>query len=345
MQVLRPQLYHQLQLQFGEVKISKAGEEIQWKVRTENDGTNRRYFEDNSNDGWGEYYRVCCPHCNDRKFRLSINYMWGYPDEETHSQNLWLMTCHHQNCFSTYLQQKFFYESLFSKAGPIVRHQAPLRGIVKAKKAGEAEWPGTVWPIHRLPEDHAAVTYLQGRRFDAAWLWDRFRVGFLIEPRVDLGHLRGRIIIPLFFHEKLVGWQARLVRPPVGDERKYMTMEGMPRGSLLYNFDSAKQFPFVVVVEGPVDVWRFGPEAVAVMGTYTSHQAQLIQANWKKVVILLDGDALDKSHDLFELMRRTRTEVAEVRLPEDMDPGDFETTAWLRKYVAEQLALQNFSLC
>ncbi len=67
-------------------------------------------------------------------------------------------------------------------------------------------------------------------------------------------------------------------------ESQYYTMPGFKKTQHLYNYDQAKQFPFVSICEGVSDVWRFGSEAVALFGkNASSTQLDLIARHWQKV--------------------------------------------------------------
>jgi DNA primase len=157
-------------------------------------------------------------------------------------------------------------------------------------------------------------------------------VSYLVEPKPHLWYLRGRIIIPVYLEGKLIGWQARylgeqpnLGKPPSKDIPKYIFSSGFPRSRALYNFDNAKQQPFVVVVEGATKVWRFGPEAVATFGKcVTSQQIALLAARWTKIVVMLDPNAEQESAELVASLKPYR-QVVEVRPPVEPDEMDTRT--------------------
>jgi DNA primase len=110
-------------------------------------------------------------------------------------------------------------------------------------------------------------------------------------------------------------------------------MPGMKKTQLLYNFDHAKQHPYVVVVEGVTDVWAFGPEAVALFGkTIAQPQADLIAQTWQKVYVILDADAITDAQAVHAALRGRVPEVIVVQLPKNQDPGSLPT-ATLRDLV------------
>src|SRR5580658_9881964 len=233
MDLLRPALYQQLKVRFhGKVKVSKQGEPIRWSLRTTDGGRSERYFDQAAGDDWGEYYRVCCPACQDTKFRLSINHMWGLPDEACGgNKNLWLMACHRRDCYQgDYERQRWLYEQVFDQTNlGSIGSDNLIRREKGPCKAGELIWPGTIWRIDQLPPDHAARKYLeQTRGFDATWLYENFRVGYVLNALPNLRHLNNQIYIPVFFNGKQVGWQTRHARPKnTPTERMYTTMTSM----------------------------------------------------------------------------------------------------------------------
>jgi hypothetical protein len=338
--VLRPDLYARLKLKFGKVLIANQGQNISWAIEIGNEGKPRRILDSSREHHWGESYRVNCPYCGDTKRRLYVGHMWGLKDEVTGQQNLWLAFCQNENCLKLYEQQKAFYSHVWDFTTPgsdvVIKHRD------KKSTGGVLEWPGGVWLLGSLPPDHRARQYLTERRFNADFLSTYFRVGYIWEASFDFRFLNGRLMIPIFLEGKIVGWQARLIyKEPDEHNPKYFTGNGTPRARLLYNFENAKKYPYCVVVEGPTDVWRFGPEAVAVFGKPSGMQASIIQANWKTAIILLDEDAAKESKDLFEVLRKTM-KVLEVSLPVGVDPGDFHDTPSLREFVFKQLAEKGF---
>ena len=92
---------------------------------------------------------------------------------------------------------------------------------------------------------------------------------------------------------------------------------------------------FGVVCEGPLDVWSFGPEAVALFGNKVSAaQARLIASAWGQgtVIILLDGDAPGPALEAYNALAGLVRQRVLVTLPADRDPGDFPRQE-LRQFV------------
>ena len=135
--------------------------------------------------------------------------------------------------------------------------------------------------------------------------------------------------MPVHMHGSLVGWQCRYPQNldwKAAGISKYYNKPNMPRRLMLYNFDNAMQYPFVVVCEGPTDVWNVGPMAVAALGKKLSFsQLKLLCTYWEggAVVVLLDGEAWADTERLVKELANVKYKgiVLPVRLPEDKDPG------------------------
>lgn len=327
MELLRPALYDRLVNKFGSVKVYHRGETASLGLRPAEGGQPSRavrYCDTAQGHRRGEIYAVCCPYCGDDRHRLHFSHLWGAVDVATGSRLLWLAWCYNEErCLSGRDRQRELYEHVWDDSSPPAGDRARYgRPSPPGEAPGRLEPPGTIWPVDRLLEDHPAVLYLRDRRFDPAWLATAFGVGYVATARPECLHTIGRLYIPVCHGGRLAGWQARhLGKPPPGVP-KYFSAAGMPRGRLLYNFDGAVRQPFVVVVEGPTDVWRFGPEAVAVFGKPTAVQAEMVAAHWRRVVVLLDADAARESAQL--LARLNSLEVVEVGLPDDRDPADYD---------------------
>lgn len=133
---------------------------------------------------------------------------------------------------------------------------------------------------------------------------------------------QGRLIFYSFINEEQVCWQARYLeisggghcmvwhpymqiwhpRPAWGkgeDPIKYITAYGAFRNSQLCGYDHVVRHarnmgdpePICVLTEGPLDAARFPNHGMALLGKYLSEvQVQLIQANFKRVILAFDTD-------------------------------------------------------
>jgi hypothetical protein len=322
---LRPELYHRLEYRLGPVIVANEGEELVGWAGTD-PYSDRPRLEVSLP---GEYYRVCCPFCDDTRHRLWINHRWALYVPEFKSDNLWLAHCFNEDCLARpgrarQLRNVLFDDFVRGRAPDPVRRGRrpavmPLRGVKP---------PGPyIYCLHHLEAGHPANVYLRGRGYDTGWLGRNLRVGFCPHAYPEFRTAEGRIIISVFQGGAYAGWQARYVGDPPGRAvPKYYTMAGMKISQLLYNLDSARQSPFGVVCEGPLDVWSFGPEAVALFGNKLSAaQAGLIGSAWGQgtVIILLDGDARGPAQAAHDALAGLVRQTVVVELPADRDPGDF----------------------
>jgi hypothetical protein len=330
--VLRPELYRRLcqrasEFGFGTVRVANEGQEMMATV--EHDAL---YDRPRLMVTWaGEYYVVNCPYCTDTRHRLWINHRWGLWDGRTRSRNLWLCCCYNEGCLEDYAHLRDLYNKVFDDItngrrrfyDPVLRGERP-----SAPREGRPPGP-EVYPLQTLEPDHTAVLYLRGRGFDPDRLGRALGVGFCPISYPEFRTAQARIIIPIFYNGTYVGWQARYPyheAPPDGSP-KYYTMPGMKKTLVLYNYDVAKAYPFVVLCEGCCDVWRVGPAAVGLFGkTMSATQEQLLTTTWGAgaAVVLLDGDAADEARRIYErLSGRVRHRVL-VGLPDGKDPGGLD---------------------
>lgn len=118
----------------------------------------------------------------------------------------------------------------------------------------------------------------------------RFDSGFVINTAESL-------FFPVFKGGVYVGWQLRFIPGTWnGDRYGYMRyLHLFPKGQYLFNYDQAKQYSNVVVVEGVKKSLKLC-NAVATFGKGISEgQKQLIQ-EWKSITLILDGE--DKTQEL-----------------------------------------------
>ena len=293
--MLRPELYDRLVQRLGEVRVANEGEAMNAWV-TYDPVTRRPRLVEN----WpGEYYRVCCCFCKDTRFRLYINHRWGRYEPSVRSKNLWLAHCFNENCLARPGRARQLYDYVFDDFGDV---QLGKDIILPGKRAPRApavvEPPGTMVPLSQLPAEHPACRYVLERGYDPSDLSARYRVHYCTQATAQCPQVTGRLVIPIYMRGKLVGWQARyLGKPPARHIAKYHSMPHMNKGEILYNFDAARQCSYVVVVEGVFDVWRYGPEAVALLGNKPTHyQSHLLRSVWmdKPVLCMLDGEARDE---------------------------------------------------
>ncbi len=332
--VLNPALFYSLRTRFGSVKIANQGIQHQSIITADSNGRPRNQVLEP-----GEHYRVCCPYCSDTRFRLYIGYTWNTIDQMTKRRTgRFLAHCFNEECDMSNLDNELRvymqYNTVIPKTDVAL---TPIRELFP-----EVKLPGECQPLSTLGNGHAAIEYILKRDFDPGELdreWglqycvhaERDEEGFIPGTRVYANLVKGRIIIPITWQHKLVGWQARSLNP---DEKhiKYYTMPGLNKNYMLFNGDRARLSRFGVVVEGAFDAFRVGPRAVALLGSSMSaHQRALISAFWSTgaMILLLDPDAVEDMDNMaMQFLPGTfRWGSFSIALPDNNDPADMNREA------------------
>jgi hypothetical protein len=278
---------------------------------------------------WGEYYRVNCPFCHDSRQRLWINYLYGQEDDRGAPQH-WLAHCFNEPCMDTFGNRRALEDLIFRSIGRHMRREAViLPGEDISSALIQVRPPGSILRLSELYPGHKALQYIGRRQYTPEYLQQAFDIGYVLEAERDFWAARDRLYIPIKMQGQLVGWQTRYLEDvdwKTSGIPKYYGRPGMPKSRMLYNFDTAKDWPFVVVVEGAPSVWRIGGPAVALLGKTLTGPQQMLLRTWtgKPIIIMLDNDAIQQSEGILrELQRLGTSPVAMVRLPDKFDPGDY----------------------
>lgn len=137
---------------------------------------------------------------------------------------------------------------------------------IQPRKHQERRYGSLVLPsgVGDLKQPHRE--YLCARGFnpdELVRLWDLKGIG----PVCNRYSLRWRIFIPIVYQGDMVSWTTRAVSSK--QAIRYLSAspeeEAYPARWVLYGGDYVRNS--VIVCEGPADVWRIGPGAVAVLGS------------------------------------------------------------------------------
>jgi len=317
---LNPTLYALLEHKFGEVRIANVGASARIQ-RFEDPRTGKIVTRAHN---WGEYYCVCCPFCRETNFKLWINHLYGasYNSRTGRRNDTFLAHCYRSDCLEAEGRSGQLEEMIFGPGRPLHRNMVIRHGTV-SEDSDTLDLPGTIVPLHEVPNSHPAVEYLTGRNFDVHELSTVFNVGVCTDATNRYRIMTGRIFIPAYFNGRLAAWQGRLSRDARKGEPKYYTQGRKSRA--LYNYDVAARENTVVLVEGAPSVWRLGRAGVCLFGKTLSHwQENTIATTWsgKTVFVVLDFDAQKELEQAVMQLCQHNLKVVPVSLPDARDPAD-----------------------
>ncbi len=332
---LNPVLYNALQSRFRSVQLANEGDRfVGSRVRDPLD-PKRTLVQGLS---WGEYYRICCPFCRDTRHRLWINHLYGQGNDNTGRPETWLAICYNEGCINDAARRWQLEDMIFGFRNRRDRNRTVEIAVqdTAPQVLSKVEAPGEIMPLDRLPPNHPALLYLINRRFDPQLLSQVYGVGYCLSVH-DPRHrpLVGRIYIPIRMNGELVGWQGRYVGEADWKHvAKYYGLPGMHKRLMLYNYDVAKDWPFLVVVESANSVWRVGPPTVAILGKTLSGRQQVLlrgAGEGKPLILILDPDAREEMEGILsELVRVGKNPIVPIYLPAGYDPANYEHDAGVR---------------
>lgn len=321
---------------------------------------------------WGEYYKVCCPYCGDGRHRLYVSHRWGTYDEKTKISNYRLIKCFNEDCQKNDDFLDIFFQRINSLGNMLTGKTVKLSPVISHKIDVEIKLPGPVVKLSSLSKEHPAIKYLTNKKLHPKRLEENFGVFWC--DNSPLPQARHRIIAPWYVKGVLKGWQARYVdlngsgncdnmymcsrglcnyqwlhqhdiKPkfcPVcayDDEPprkivKWYTCPGAKTGDSFFNWEKTEGWPFVVVVEGPNDVFKMGTPVrscetgpvVASFGHVLTQEQRLLlysRRNTQAIVLMYDQDVwastLKQTQELKDVFPLG---VHPIQLPVGTDPGD-----------------------
>lgn len=259
---------------------------------------------EHSRPGW---VQVNCPFCDSRKFHMGFNLQAQY-------FSCWRCGFHpFKETLSLLLQRKSFNPQLYYSVS-IPKHGSPLR----IQGVETCILPSSNKQRMSLPHS----SYLKSRGFLPKQLAEQWG----IYSANHIGDYKHRIIIPIHYEGEVVSFTSRTACKNV--QPKYLacaaSKEVVSRKSVLYGIDQAWEHgrDGVIVVEGPIDVWRFGFGAVSTFGTqFTKSQVGLLN-RFRKVFIIFDPEK-EAQKSANKLARQlVNCDIVEVIDLVTSDPGD-----------------------
>lgn len=345
--VLNPDLFYAMLRAFGSVNVTEAGVPMcgAYSVDPHTRHVNLTIHER------GETYHSDCPFCNDSRGRLAVNHRYGTVDRSRGPYpQLELWKCYNEECQAVEANRTALCirldvdvraDGIPMRPGESrkgwTRKVRPVAQAQEPRKLEPYAFPGTEVPVSTLPADHVAAVYLDARKFDRDELYRVWGVTFATDlpPNTREERSRYRVIIPVRVAGVTVGWQARYpgeLNWKTAGVQKYLTY--FQKSLALYGADEAAAGPYVVVVEGPTDVWRYGPGAVSLLGKKASPtQVRLLAdlAAGRPLVFVPDNNdpqSFPKFAETATAVRRTQIErrlsvspVCVVEVPHGTDPA------------------------
>ena len=256
-------------------------------------------------EGWVQFD---CPFCGvgTHKFHMGFSIDGGYV-------NCW--RCGHHSVHNTI---RHLLQLSYTQSRVVMRqikfYDRPFPEQIKTA-GGTLKVPNGVGELKKVHRN-----YLRSRHFnpkEVFKLWElEGTTGFGVDPKYAW-----RIMIPIFYKGDQVSWTTRAL----GSSRpRYLSaspdQEVLSHKELLYGEDYCRHS--VVVVEGPTDVWRIGPGAVATFGTNFSRAQVLKLSKYPHRIVCFDnnGPAQKAAKDLFDLLTPFPGSTFNVVLDSE-DPG------------------------
>ena len=268
-------------------------------------------YKDMNSRGW---WTITCPFClSDSSYKLGVR--------EEAKAYCWACGSHSFDSVVKILTNKDWFKIRLAYATDLSPRDLYLmknsEGLARPEKLELPEGTGKLCD--------RAKKYLDSRGFIAEELEELYG----LKSTGIYGHHNFRIVIPIFFENRLCSYTCRDYTGRVPKELRYLSCEKdkeiYPHKELLYGFD---QVPgsHVIAVEGCPDKWRMGVNSVALFGTsYTQDQVNLL-ASFEKVSILLDGEveAQYKANKLGGELSGMGVEVENIFLKGMNDPGSMK---------------------
>ena len=218
----------------------------------------------NGRTGW---VQVDCPWCGfaSQKFHMGFNLANG-----------------RTNCWRC--GRKQMAEVLAAITGQTAASMRAALGSVQFTTAPAVAHTGRlVYPTGLIPlwQSQRHTWYLKSRGLDPIKLerlWG-------LQAIRQAARLAWRVFIPIHLNGETVSWTTRAIGGRVG--MRYVAaasqQEAVPHAGLLYGEDYVRST--IIICEGPVDVWKIGPGAVATCGTsYTAAQVLRMSKYYTRVV-------------------------------------------------------------
>lgn len=151
----------------------------------------------------------------------------------------------------------------------------------------------------KAPAEYELTTRARNYLIDRGYNPDKIEHDWNIYYGGNFGSMAYRIVIPIYFEGKMISYTGRDITGV--QDNKYITapesIQTYNPKHILYGVDNSDT-ETVLVVEGPMDVWRFGYGAVGTFGVkYTKEQIKLLASRYNNIYVLYDADRKGKGRD------------------------------------------------
>lgn len=265
------------------------------------------YSELGKNVSSGKWIGVTCPFCNDPSNHLGIN---------RQSKNFSCFKCGATGNILTLIQE--IDQIPIQKAYQIF-YQFQDKSLVYLEKRQPPSLPNDVILPKGSTKKFAGIftNYLLSRKFNPEEIIKEYD----LHCCHTIGCFKFRIIIPIYFQNRLVTYTARDITNKSTIRYLHCSNEKsiIPIKNTLYNIDSIKDK--AVIVEGVTDVWRLGKGSIATFGTkYTKKQLALLKGI-DILYVLYDSEASKEAENLANDLLCITNRVDILTLKEG-DPAD-----------------------
>lgn len=294
--------------------------------------------------GYFPEFSVCCPFCDDQRWRFCINVV---------KELAYCFNCE-QRCSSAKLKELLGLKEVFEKTDIDVLEQELetlsrgefIKGFLDRPGESACSLQGLLFSdIDSKTASHyrilkrQSIEHLEARGFDAEKVAASYR--FLIPaPRVFKGP---RLGLPIYEDDQLVFYQARSLD---GAQPKYLNPkknEFSGKSDFVFNLDRIDPAKEVLVCEGIFSAIAAGAQAVAVLGKTVSmtQYFKILSRGVESVTVLFDPGAEKQAIQSANLLRGG-LEV-KVAFLEDGDPNEVDSEC-LRAVIKSARNIEDFDI-
>lgn len=246
-----------------------------------------------SSAGW---VNINCPFCNDKSFHGGFNLSEDW-------YNCW--KC---GTFSIpYVLAKILHLNKYQIQEILKQYNTHTQIINHLNKKKVKKH--TVKSIEMIGEKPKKIhkQYLKNRGLNPNYIIDKYQITGTMNTPLDW---KFRLVIPIFYNNKLISYQARDV---TGNSKlRYKVLS--PELSVLNNKHIFYGLEFagsekVAIVEGIFDQWKMGDNFIAAFGSNLTNQQIKLLTHFKQVFFLFDSDAIEKAKKYGKMLQALKNDI------------------------------------